>query len=197
MVPFKIISKDFEITEAINDAVYKHVATLTRFYDRIIDVEVTLTEPHRRKHHGRIHHITIKVRVPGPDVIVSREPAKDGAHEDFYVALNDAFETAQRKLADQVRRMRHDVKHLDKPPHARVAKIFLLEGYGFLETPDGREIYFHENSLVNGKFEDLKVGDEVRFSEELGEKGPKVTSMALVGRNGHEFIKLGSEPPPP
>jgi ribosomal subunit interface protein len=184
LIPFRIISKDFEITEAINNVIFDHVQDIEKFFDRIIDVEVFLAEPHRHKHQGRIFQITIKVRVPGPDIIVSREPAVDRAHEDFYVALGDAFAKAKRKLEDQVRRMRHEVKYIEKTPQAHVQKLFKLDGYGFIETPEGREIYFHENSLVNGHFDDLAVGTKVRFSEEMGEKGPQVVSMHIVGKNG-------------
>src|SRR5690606_12599866 len=134
-----------------------------RFFDRIHDVEVTLSEPHRSQQKGRIFQITLQVRIPGPDIVISREPAVDGAPENFYVALGDAFSKAKLILDEQVRIMRGDVKHLEKQPHARVRKIFPIDGYGFLETPDGREIYFHENSIVGGGFKDLTEGAEVRF----------------------------------
>lgn len=186
MIPFNIISKEFEITEAMHNVTFDHVQSLGHFYDRIIGVEVTFSEPHRSQNKGRIYQITIKVKIPGPDVIVSREPAKDGAHEDFYVALGDAFDKAKRVLEERVRKMRGDVKaHNGAQPHAKVIKKFELDGYGFIETPDGRELYFHENCIVNGQFKELTIGAEVRFSEELGEKGPKVTSMHIVGRNNH------------
>jgi cold shock CspA family protein len=58
-------------------------------------------------------------------------------------------------------------------------------GYGFLETPDGRELYFHEHSVLDGGFPELEVGSEVRFIEEPGEKGPQATTVTPVGRHGH------------
>jgi len=61
-----------------------------------------------------------------------------------------------------------------------VVKIFPGEGYGFLEDDEGREIYFHRNSVLDGAFQRLEVGSEVRFAEEAGEKGPQASSVGLI-----------------
>jgi cold shock CspA family protein len=47
----------------------------------------------------------------------------------------------------------------------------------FIETADGCEVYFHCNSVLDDAFEHLTVGSEVRFVEEMGEKGPQATSV--------------------
>ncbi|MCK4467404.1 MAG: cold shock domain-containing protein, partial [Desulfobacterales bacterium] len=52
-------------------------------------------------------------------------------------------------------------------------------GYGFLTTPDGREFYFHKNSVLDDKFKVLKVGMKVRFVEELGEKGAQASTVKV------------------
>jgi cold shock CspA family protein len=57
-----------------------------------------------------------------------------------------------------------------------------VEDYGFLETPDGREVYFHKNSVLHNGFEQLKVGTEVYYAEEQGEKGPQASTVRVVGR---------------
>jgi cold shock CspA family protein len=56
--------------------------------------------------------------------------------------------------------------------HGHVAKL-AGQGYGFIETADGREVYFHRNSVRDDAFEHLTVASEVRFVEEMGEKGPQ------------------------
>jgi cold shock CspA family protein len=75
-----------------------------------------------------------------------------------------------------------------RPFHGRVKAIFRDDGYGFLESQDGRDIYFHENSVLNGDFDKLDTGSEVTYAEEMGAKGPQASSLRLVGRNGfHAF----------
>ncbi len=61
----------------------------------------------------------------------------------------------------------------------------LIDDYGFIETVDGREIYFHRNSLVGDTpFEALEPGAGVAFSEEAGEEGPQASSVRVVDRRG-------------
>jgi cold shock CspA family protein len=44
-------------------------------------------------------------------------------------------------------------------------------------TEDEREVYFNANSVLNGYFKKLKVGDEVRFVEEMGDQGPQASTV--------------------
>ena len=46
-------------------------------------------------------------------------------------------------------------------------------------TGDGREIYFHRNSVLNGRFDRLERGAKVRFIEEMGEKGPQASTVVV------------------
>jgi cold shock CspA family protein len=57
------------------------------------------------------------------------------------------------------------------------------QDHGFLRTPDGREVYFHRNSLVEGDFDRLEPEADVTFVEELGDKGPQASTVNLVGRH--------------
>jgi cold shock CspA family protein len=117
-------------------------------------------------------HLTLP---DGRDVYADRNPKLNHAHEDVYVAIRDVFMAARRKLQDEARLLRGDVKHREGPPHAVVGTLLTEENYGFLETEDGREIYFHRNSVANGGFDRLSVGARVAFSEAEGEKGPQAT----------------------
>jgi cold shock CspA family protein len=90
---------------------------------------------------------------------------------------------ARRQLQDRQRVNRGDVKPHPAPPHGVIASLDRERGCGRLRTADGREIYFHRNSLVNADFERLEPNMEVRFSEEAGEKGPQASSVQLVGKH--------------
>jgi cold shock CspA family protein len=60
-----------------------------------------------------------------------------------------------------------------------VSKLFPEQGYGFIETRAGAEVYFHRNSVLNHAFDRLTTGTEVRFVEEEGEKGPQASTVAV------------------
>ena len=47
-------------------------------------------------------------------------------------------------------------------------------------SPDGREVYFHRNSVLNDGFDGVKIGDRVRFAEEQGAEGPQASSVTVV-----------------
>ena len=74
--------------------------------------------------------------------------------------------------------------HHDEGAHALVSKLFVADGYGFITDLQGRDVYFHRDSLKNGEFETLKVGTEVRFDEAHNEKGAHATSVHVVSTGG-------------
>jgi cold shock CspA family protein len=114
----------------------------------------------------------------------SRELSKYAAHDEILLSIRVAFDAARRKLQDYARRRRGVVKLHEGAPHARVTRLFPDDGFGFLETADGREIYFHENSVLDAGFSGLKIGTEVHFAEERGEKGPQATTVTPVSHHG-------------
>ena len=119
---------------------------------------------------------------PEEDFAELHEPSKHAAREDLYVAIRDAFNAAGRKLQDHARRRRGKVKVHEAPAVARIASLFPMEDHGFLLTPDGRELYFHKNSVLAPGFDRLEIGHEVHFAEELGEKGPQASTVRPIGR---------------
>lgn len=181
--PFKIQFRDIERSDKIYNAVWDHVDKLERFYDRIVSCEVVISAPHQHRQHGLIYHVQIRLYVPGEDIFINNEPELNGAHKDVFVAIRDAFDAAQRKLEDLIRRERAMVKTKVGPLEGKVVRLFPNEHCGFILTADRREVYFHENAVLNNSFSELGVGDRVRFSEEMGENGPQATSMAVVGHS--------------
>ena len=69
------------------------------------------------------------------------------------------------------------------PTHGKITQ--LLEDYGFAETPDGQEVYFHKNSVVDGDFYKLEIGNEVRLviAEEEGIEGVQASTVTPIGKH--------------
>jgi len=174
-----------EPTLAIEDFVRRWVGKLETAYQRIERCDVVIDRPHQHHHQGQHTRVRVTLAVPGPDVVVSRDHALDGSHEDVYVAIRDAFRAARRQLEDHARRVRQEVKTHVEPEHGRVTYLDAEGEWGYLET-DGRQVYFHRNSVLDA--EPLAIGDEVRFDEEPGLKGPQATSVARVGEHGHHEL---------
>lgn len=181
-IPVQITFRDMASTPALDELVHTWARKLEHVYDRIERCHVLIERPHQHHRQGQRVHVRITLAVPGPDVVVSRDHALDGAHEDTYVAVRDAFEAARRQLEDHVRRQRHDVKTHVEPAHGRVTYLDAEGEWGYLES-DGRQVYFHRNSVLDAR--PLHIGDEVRFTEEPGIEGPQATSIDRVGEHGH------------
>ena len=181
-LPVQISFRGVPSTEAIETNVRTHAARLDRYYDHIMGCRVMIESPHRRHHQGKLYHVRIDLTVPGGELVVSREPTEHHAYEDVYVAIRDAFDAARRRLEDHARRQRGAVKAHDARPVARVCKLFPTEGYGFVETPGGRELYFHRNSVLDDGFDRLEIGSSVEFAEEPGEQGPQASTVRIMGK---------------
>jgi ribosomal subunit interface protein len=181
LVPLEIHFRNMDPSAAIEDAVRKRVAKLEQFADLIVSCRVTVEAPHKHHRQGNLFSVTVDLRYPGGEVVASREPSAHKAHKDLFVALRDAFKAARRQLQDRVRERRGDVKRSDGPPHGRIASVEPDKDCGRILTADGREIYFHRNSVLNARFDRLEPGVEVRFNEEQGDEGPQASSVHVVG----------------
>jgi ribosomal subunit interface protein len=181
-LPLQITFRNMESSAAIEAKIRERVAELDRYYHRIMGCRVVVESPHRRHHQGKLFHVRVDLTVPGGELAVSREPAQHHAYEDVYVAIRDAFDAARRQLEDYARRHRGETKGHAALPYGRVSKLFPTEGYGFIETPDGREVYFHENSVLHDAFGRLEIGCQVEFVEEQGDKGPQASTVRIVGK---------------
>lgn len=163
---------------ALERAVARKLAWLERYFPRIMGCRVTLEAPHRHRRKGRLYRVRIDLTVPGGELVVARNPSLHAAHADVLVAIRDAFDAARRELMDYARLKRGQVKRHVGPQRGRVTR--LARSHGFLEAEDGREIYFHGNSVLQG-FERLALGTPVRFTEEAGDRGPQASTVEVVG----------------
>jgi cold shock CspA family protein/ribosome-associated translation inhibitor RaiA len=179
--PLQVSYRHVTPSAAIEAAIHERAAKLDEFFGRITGCRVLVEAPHRRHHHGGLYHVRVELAVPGRTIVVNREPQEHHEHEDVYVAIRDAFDAVRRQLEDYVRESRGFTKTHDEPPEGHIARLFLPEGYGFISTSDGREIYFHRNAVLGESFDCLEVGTAVRFAEEPGEQGPQATSVHVVG----------------
>jgi len=182
-IPVNISFQEIPSSQAVRERIEARVAKLHRYYDKLIDCDVVISSKHRRAKRGTFYMVRIHLSLPKKDLIVSQEPGDNKTHTDVYISIRDAFNALERQLKAHAEIRRREVKTEVLPPVARVKTIFPEQGYGFLETPDGREIYFHQNSVVT-HFERLKKGSEVAFAEEMGEKGPQASSLREIGKNG-------------
>ena len=171
-IALQITGRDFELTETIEESIRQKAKKLEVFYDQIMRCRVVVEAPHKHQQKGVLYNVRLYITVPDEELVVKKE-----LNEDLYVAIRDAFDSARRQLQDYSKQRRGEVKYHEEAPRGRVSKLFPDKGYGFLTASDGQEIYFHKNSVLGGKFEDIEIGMQVHYVADLGEKGLQATTV--------------------
>ncbi len=182
-IPVQVTFRGMASSAAVEANIREKAEKLERFSDHLMSCRVVVEAPHRHHRKGRLYHVRIDVGVVGDELVVAHEGPLDHAHEDVYVAIRDAFDAAVRILEDYERKRSGRVKTHEVPVHGKVTRLF--PDYGFVATSDGREIYFHSNSVVEDRFETLEVGDEVRLVVAYGEsaQGPQASTVVPIGKH--------------
>lgn len=182
-VPPEIVFEGMDSSEAVRARVQREVAKLERLHDRITSCRVVIEAPSHAKLKGGLYRVRVRMLTPdGGEIKAERHSDQNHAHEDVYVAIRDAFAAARRQLQSRAHRRRGDVKTHEPPPQGIVLKVFRDQGYGFIKTAAGDEIYFHRNSVLNDGFEQLEPGEAVRYAEEMGDKGLQASTVHPLGK---------------
>ena len=183
--PLQLTFHNVPHSQAVENAVKEAAVRLEAHHDRITSCRVVIDQPHRHHREGNLFEVRIDLKMPGVELVVKRELSGSLVGGDLLTLIQEAFDEMQRRVDDFVNRRRGFVKSHEGLTHARVTRLFPEAGYGFLETSEGREVFFHQNSVLDIGFKHLEVGAEVSFVEELGEKGVQASTVRVVGRHNH------------
>jgi cold shock CspA family protein/ribosome-associated translation inhibitor RaiA len=172
-------------TPQMQETIMKRLAELDGRWGRITAGRVVVKGPGQHRQSGGLYQVHIRLALPdGREVNVERTPPKDERYADLTFAINDAFNRARRQLQDEVRRMQGQTKHHETPPNGTVVRLDPSEEFGFIESSDGQEVYFHRNSVLDNGFSLLRVGTRVTFAEETGERRPQASTVRRVRNQG-------------
>lgn len=178
-VPLQVTFHGVPSSDRIDELVRDRVAKLERVCDHISSCRVTIEKPHRSR--GAAEHWQVRVDLtvpPSHELVVRRESKEQTSRDGLHGVVVEAFDAARRRLEKLNERQRGLVKgHPAQEVGGIVRRLF--EDHGFVRTLDGRDVYFHRNSVL-GAFEDLGVGMGVAFEEEEGEEGPQATTVRVI-----------------
>lgn len=184
--PLQITFRGMAPSEALEADIRERAGKLERLYSRISGMKVVIEQVERRHLQGNHFQVHVDLVVPGRELVASRDATTDGRHEDAFVAVGDAFSAVRRRLQDHARRQRGEEKHHEGFAHGKVLSLSPKDGRGVIEDSQGREVQFTRNSVVDGAFHRLEVGDEVRFSEAEGTEFPTASTVHVVGK--HHYV---------
>jgi cold shock CspA family protein len=168
-------------SEAMEARIRKNVEKLEKNCDNLLGCRVVIEAPHAHQQKGGLYHTRIDLTLPFITIVVNREPDLHKGSTDVYVSIRDAFAAAGRQLQKYSKRRQGKAKTHETMPQGNVAELYPEMDYGRIITAAGDDIYFHRNSILNADFNALQVGTKVSFVEEQGDKGPKASSVRVLG----------------
>lgn len=180
LIPLEISTRWVDLSPPLEAELRKRAQKLERYYNRITSCRIAVERPTGNHHQeGGPFRVRLDITVPGSELVADKEA------QEVFAAVREAFDAAERQVEAFSDRQRSYVKTPVVPPEGQVLRIFPEEGFGFIAAPDGREVYFHRNAVLDPPgFEKLAVGARVRFAEEQGLEGPQASTVSLVELEG-------------
>ena len=189
-VPLEITFRGVDRNDDLERLIREKAAKFEKICDSLISCRVAVESPHAHQQSGNPFRVRINLRVPpGQDLVVRRKSTEGYLHEKLPVVISETFDVAFRRLKKLMEKQQGQVKtHEEQEKIAFVVRLFPEEGYGFIRTRQGRELYFHRNSVLNDDFDRLEIGTGVRYVSGLGDEGPKATTVQIVDKPGVRFV---------
>ncbi len=185
----QIVFENMDASDALRGRVLDELADLERIHGRITSARVSMNAPPREHRKGFLYRTNIHLVLPGGrEVTVSNNPQASRAEHDLYTSVLDAFDVARRQLKAQVDQMEDKAKAQAGGPEqiGQVIRIFPEDGFGFIVTPSGHEVFFSRKKVKHNGFGEMQIGTRVYFEEEMGDKGPLATTVRIAHDAAHE-----------
>lgn len=61
-----------------------------------------------------------------------------------------------------------------------IKRLVSDKGFGFVAAADGNEYFFHQSSVTDEQFDQLREGQAVTFNTGQGPKGPRAENVRLA-----------------
>ncbi len=179
----EIAYRNVDPTPVLEGYILRGLERLERSHPEIIACRIMVEVPHPRHHKGNLYRVRLDLTVPGHEIVVSRrDPPARHAREEARIAIRDAFDLARGRLRKHRERESGRPAVTEAPLRGRVLSLSPADGYGFLRTPEGEEIYFHRTGVPHDRFDQLEEGSEVRYVEEEVDGQVRATGVIPLHR---------------
>jgi cold shock CspA family protein/ribosome-associated translation inhibitor RaiA len=169
----KVEGLNLKVRNSWREKIDEETERLERHHASLVhNLRATIEQTSSHKEGG--YEVRLIAGVPSDTVVVKRRG------EAVLTLLVDAFDTLGLQLKELQRKRRQTSKHQEVGVSGSaglgvIKNVSPFESYGFILSADGREVYFHENSLKGLVIDELTEGEAVTFGETSGDKGPQAT----------------------
>jgi cold shock CspA family protein len=184
--PPEIVFRDVTKTAELDALIRDKIAKLNEIHPNLISCNVAIERPQKHQRGGSPYRVRVDTRVPpGHELVVKSAPMDSDMHTSLDSIIRETFKTLRRRLAELKEKQEGETKrHPEQQTQAFVEKLFPDQGYGFLRTVSGEQLYFHQNSVISDDFDRMEQGTGVRYVATIGEKGPQATTVEIVDKPG-------------
>ncbi|MEA5617167.1 HPF/RaiA family ribosome-associated protein [Cronbergia sp. UHCC 0137] len=188
-IPPEITYRNLEKTDAIDALVQEKISKLEHICNYISSCRIAIEKVSDRPRSGSPYRVRIDLTVPpGHELVAEKNPSEGIQYEPLNAVIREAFDAMRHQLS-KLTQLQRPSEQASRDETAQettgfVTKLFRDQGYGFLKTLDGQEIYFHRNSILHNHFDRLEIGTGVHFSLEQGEQGPQASTVKIIDKPG-------------
>lgn len=159
-LPLQVTFRDMVPLPSLEPEIRHRAAKLDHWTPDVMSCHVVVEAEGNRHRTGHEYRVKVSVRV-SDDVIVAGEHQRD---QDVFVALHGSFDALDRQLEDHARRRRGQTKHHPAVVRGRIESLS-DEGVGRIVSDAGDEYRFDRTQVEHPAFEQLSIGQDVRFLE--------------------------------
>lgn len=189
-IPLEISYRGIEKSRALDSLIHEQAGKLEQVCDHVTSVRVSVEKINEHQQRGQPYRVRVIARVPpGHELVAASEPTKGDLHIPIDKEIRDTFHALGRQVKEVNQRQKGAVKMHPQTSESTgiIERVLKEEGYGFIRSPEGEEIYFHRNSVLHRNFDRLAEGTGVRYVRETGEKGPQASTVDIVDKPGERI----------
>jgi len=75
-------------------------------------------------------------------------------------------------------------------PQGTVTRLNHTRGYGFINTPENEDLFFHRSNITDGQFSLLQVGDQVTYTVQFTSRGPRADQVQVQSQSVRLQVNL-------
>ncbi len=75
-------------------------------------------------------------------------------------------------------------------PQGTISRLNQTRGYGFINTPENEDLFFHRSNIKDAQFSLLQVGDRVTYSVQFTSRGPRADQVQVENQSARLQVNL-------
>lgn len=75
-------------------------------------------------------------------------------------------------------------------PQGTITRLNHTRGYGFINTPENEDLFFHRSNMTDGQFSLLQVGDRVTYTVQFTSRGPRADQVQVQSQSVRLQVNL-------